>query len=197
MLSPMRQRGPALTTSIVSARPLTKAELVLLQSEGRAWKAPRLAKLTQRHHALARTIASGIAQGEAAAACGYTAQNAVILMDDPSFKNLVAFYQQSVTDGYTRAHEAMAGVMLDGVNLLQVHFEKDLDTIAEGGVPAMSPSLVADIVTKLADRTGHGVSTVTTQVNVDMAEKMRMRREQARRASEAPQIEGEMKVVNG
>lgn len=130
-------------------RELRPADLALLDVEGRPAGSPKLlAKLGERHHSLARALAAGMKDGQAAIITGYCVSRISTLKVDPAFQGLLDFYRSNLDSTYADLHERMATLSLDAVNRLQELMEEDPDSL--------SPSLTLDIVKALADRTGHG-----------------------------------------
>lgn len=150
-LESVRTRGRAAKPVTVSrGEDLRPADLALLAAE-RGSKAPSIKKLRDRHHALARCLADGLSEGEAAIATGYDRSRVSILKDDPSFKELVAFYRSEVQERYLGLHEAMSQLGLDSVRELQDRME---DAPEE-----FSPKELLAMAQFAADRTGHGPSS--------------------------------------
>ena len=83
--------------------------------------APRqsLKQLRDRHHALARAIASGMTQTDAALTVGLAPNTVSYLMADPSFKELLQFYRTDTARLYRNMHEGLAGVARDAVEIIQ------------------------------------------------------------------------------
>lgn len=163
---------------------LTQADLeVLVTSEAtRAKGGQQLAKVKERHHALARLIASGTAPNAAAIITGYQAGTVYQLMDDPTFAELVKFYREQVADEYQGMHAQMAGLGADALDELRRRVEEEPDKL---GLNAL-----IDILKVTADRTGFGPSTktdTTVNVNIGIADRMA---EARKRAQAATQIEG-------
>lgn len=130
-------------------RELRPADLALLDVEGRPAGSPKLlAKLGERHHSLARALAAGMKDGQAAIITGYCVSRISTLKGDPTFQGLLDFYRANLDSTYADLHERMATLSLDAVNRLQELMEEAPDSL--------SPSLTLDIVKALADRTGHG-----------------------------------------
>jgi hypothetical protein len=124
-------------------------------------------------HALARLIAQGTPDWEAAAITGYTQSSISILKVDPTFKDLLKFYADSVDAQYVDLHSAMAGVALDAVMEIQTRLEENGDKI-----PIRE---LRELAATFADRTGHGPSSTSkVDVNVNIGAKM----EEARRRIE-------------
>lgn len=159
-LSPIRTRGRARKEiTVVGTRPLREDDLALLNTE-KGSVAPPLKRLSDRHHSLARAIASGMKPGEAGIVYGYSASRVSILCADPSFKELVRFYSEKKDVEFAEMHERLAGLSVDALEELRQRLEENPEEFSNG--------LLLDMVTKLADRTGHGPSSTSTQVNVNM-----------------------------
>jgi len=151
-----------LTAEVVGE--LEAADLVLL-SEERGIKPQGLKRLTTRHHALARGLASGLSDPDVAHINGYTPSRVSVLKGDPAFKELVEHYKKNVEAEYLDMHDQLAGLSQDAIQELRGRLE---DAPAD-----FSKQMLLDIVTKGADRVGHGPSTTTnTNVNVNIAERL-------------------------
>jgi hypothetical protein len=170
---PVRTIGRAAKpVSAVVRRELGPDDIRELSVE-RATPAKPLERIGQRHHALARLIAQGTPDWEAAAITGYTQSSISILKVDPTFKDLLKFYADSVDAQYVDLHSAMAGVALDAVMEIQTRLEENGDKI-----PIRE---LRELAATFADRTGHGPSSTSkVDVNVNIGAKM----EEARRRIE-------------
>jgi len=180
-LTALRGRKPV---EVVAAEvgQLVPADLALLGVERGVQPKP-LKRLMERHHALARVLASGTSPADAAIMCGYTVSRISILQSDPAFKELVDFYRREVNLQYTGLHERMAGLAQDAVEELRERLEETPEEISTGQL--------VDIVKLTADRTGHGPqTTANVNVNIGLAERL----EAARRRYQTQIIEGE--IVN-
>lgn len=180
-----RGRAPKQVEAEV-VRELRPEDLVLLDVE-KGSETPALKRLTQRHHALARLIASGLKPGEAAMCVDYSPSRVSILQNDPSFKELVQFYKEAADERYVEMHEKLSGLSQDALLELQQRIEDEPESFSNG--------MLLEIVTKLADRTGHGPSATQTNVNVsvNLAERLQAARE---RVASYKQIEGEANAVS-
>jgi hypothetical protein len=177
-------RGSKQVTMVVGAD-LTQADLDSLQDE-RGTVAPQLKKLRTKHHALARAIASGIGDGDAAILIGYTASRVSILKSDPSFNELVRFYTAKVDDKYLGMHERMAGLGLDAVNELSDRLDEDPE--------AFSNTQLMEMASRMADRTGHGPSSSTNvNVKVGLADRLA----ESRKRMEKYALGDDAKLING
>ena len=121
---------------------------VMMLSEEKGSEPSALKRLSQRHHSLARILASGAAPGQAAVLCGYTSSRVSILLDDPAFKELLQFYREGVEEKYFDLHEQLAGIASDAAMELQERLEVEPEKLFTGQLIEL---------TKMgADRTGHG-----------------------------------------
>ena len=151
-------------------RELEPSDLVLLREEKGSKTSP-LKRLSERHHALARNLAGGMAPGEAALMCGYVATRVSILLDDPAFRELVAFYRRDVNAQYRDLHQRLSGLALDAAEELAERLEEEPEKISVGQLMEL---------TKMgADRTGFGPQSSSTNinVNVDLAARLQRARE--------------------
>lgn len=159
-------------------RPLEAADLdALLNEEGRKVTStiPHRKRLMSRHHALARAIAGGAKIKEASIMVGMNPQSISMIMDDPTFRELVNHYQADVQAQYIGMHERLAGLAEDAVEELRGRLEDDPGSI---GISAL-----IEMVKVGADRTGHGPqSNQTVNVNIGIADRLA---EARRRVAEA------------
>lgn len=163
---------------------LTVADLNLLSTE-RAIQPINLKKIRDRHHMLARALASGVPEGEAALMCNYTSARVSILKHSPVFKELMAFYRSDVDREYLDMHSRLAGVAMDAV-------EEISDRLEEAPQDFTLPQLL-DVVKLGADRTGHGPSTKTTiDVKFGLAERLKAARDRTLQAIAPDVIDAEV-----
>lgn len=172
-----RGRAPApVVTTLV--RELVPADLQMAATANRGSVAPAIKRISERHHALARNLASGMKKEEAAFITGYDISRVSILLADPTFSELVEFYRREVTATYLDLHERLSGLAKDAADELSQRLEQDPDSISVGQL--------IEITKMGADRTGHGPSS-TTQVNVNVG--LAARLEEARRRVASRTIE--------
>lgn len=162
---------PQKLTAIVG-RELTPEDLGLLNEPRPTAKPPEIKKLRARHHELARLLAQGTAEGEAAKATGYTLARVSVMKGDPAFQELMAFYGAVVDEAYRDLHDQLAGVATDAVDELQ----ERLDTAPE----EFTIGDLIKVATMGADRTGFGPKTTQeVDVKVGIADRMGQARQRA------------------
>lgn len=148
----------AIPVEVELIRPLMAADLAALDAPRNTSPSP-IKRLRERHHALARNIASGMKHTDAAAICGYDISRVSILMGDPTFKELVAFYAEDVNKQYAQLHETLSGLAMDAALVLRERLEDEPEKV--------STDKLTEIVKMAADRTGHG-PTMRQELNVNV-----------------------------
>ena len=179
---PFRTRGRApqpLVATVV--RELDRADLTLLQEE-KGSQPTALKRLSERHHALARNLAGGMAPGEAAILCGYSNSRVSILQDDPAFKELIQFYRKEVEVQYRDLHVRLSGLALDAADELAERLEEDPTSFSVGQL--------METVKMGADRTGFGPQSSSTNLNVNVDLASRLEQARKRVAERQKAIEG-------
>lgn len=167
-------------------RELVPEDIALLGDE-RGIKPLPIKRISERHHALARALASGTPSGEAAIVVGLTPSRVSILLDDPSFKELVAFYRTKVEAQYIGMHEVLAGLSKDAALELQRRLEEEPDDL--------TVNALVEITKMGSDRTGFGPkSTQDVNVNVGLSARLQEARE---RVAARRMIDITPEVVNG
>lgn len=174
-------REPTAELQIGDAVPLLDADIAMLTELSRdrvgAGKLAPLQRITNRHHALARMIASGSTNIEAGIVTGYAQITVTNLLSDPSFQELVTFYAGEANDEYRSFHNQLAGLGEDALQELRRRVEESPTELGAG--------FLLDVITKTADRTGNGPSTKTTQeinVNIGLADRLANARKRAQLA---------------
>src|SRR6056297_3401108 len=79
-----------------AVRPLEQADLELASTVERNSQPPAIKRITDRHHALARLLAAGTPEGEAALILGYDNSRVSILKQSPAFQELLDLYRAEV-----------------------------------------------------------------------------------------------------
>lgn len=187
-LKTIRADWPSEPLAFGEPEALTRADIAILRETDKGFVGKpmtALKRLTERHHALARLLATGTPPGQAAVITGYDSSRISILQTDPSFKELIEFYSLEVNAEYRTMQAQMAGLGEDAVAELRRRLEDD-ELVKE-----MGAGFLLDIVTKIADRTGNGpTSTTKSEVNVtiDLATRMKQARERAQQAIEGVSV---------
>lgn len=166
---PFRTRGRA-------AKPLHFAEVrtldacdVALLGEEKGSTTPPLKRLSEKHHALARCLASGMSEADAAIACGYVLSRVSVLKADPAFQELLEFYRDDVDKAYRDLHARLAGLSMDAADELSERLERDMQSEEK----EISIGHLLEITKMGADRTGHGPSSnQNVNVNVNLASRL-------------------------
>jgi hypothetical protein len=145
------------------SRDLTKADIAAL-SANRGIKPKSLVRIHASHHSLARCLASGMKQSQAALVTGYAQGRISILMADPAFQALVEDYKAEAKSIFADLAERMNDMSLDAIELLQ---ERLNDSPESFSIPVL-----LDVVKTFADRTGHGPGQeVTLKVDRDLIDR--------------------------
>lgn len=158
------------------ARELTAADLALLEAP-RAIKAPRVTRLRDSHHRLARALATGISHSAAGAQCGYSQSRISILLGDAAFRDLVEVYRKANDTEFLEYQDLATANMIRAERLV----EDSLESLGESPEPVPLGELrpLLDIISDRADRFGYPRRSTTVNVNLDFAGRL----EQARRRS--------------
>jgi hypothetical protein len=164
-------------------RDLEEMDLEALATAPRESVPLELKKITERHHALARALASGLRSGEAAALIGYDVSRVSILQNSPAFRELVDLYRAQKDLEFAEFSSRLAGLGKDAIVELQSRLEDEPEKFSSG--------LLLDLVTNVADRTGFGTKTTQVNINVDLATRLSAARERAREAMRDVTPEGE------
>lgn len=132
------------------SRELCPADIARLSVE-QGIKAPSVAKLSDRHHALAKCLAQGVSPGNASIMTGYSGSRISILKADPAFQDLIEFY---------RAEKDVAEAnVLDRLSNLTLGVVSELEDRLENAPEDLKTRELLDIAVAGLDRTGHGPSS--------------------------------------
>lgn len=126
-------------------REVTEADIALLSTVEIGEAPPPLKRITDRHHSLARLIASGTPEDEAALITNYDRSRVSILKNSPAFQELIALYRKEVNAQFSTSLEHMAGLSRDALLELRTRLEDEPDSF--------TVNELRSIVTELADRT--------------------------------------------
>jgi hypothetical protein len=118
-----------------------------------------LAKIRGIHHEIARQLASGLTSSEVSATTGYSLSRISILTKDPSFKELLAFYNKKEKEVFVDVRKRMAVLGLDAASELQDRLENAPESL--------SNSQLIEITKATLDRAGY--SPVSKNINVGVS----------------------------
>jgi hypothetical protein len=174
LFADVRPGRRAVETTAVFVREIRPADLALLAS-GTSIKPISVKKLTERHHGLARLLASGVSPGEAAIIMGYEGSRVSILQGDPAFEELIEFYRDKVDLEFSAVMGQIAGLSKDLILELRDRLEDDPEKFSIGQI--------RELLGLTLDRSGFGPThKQVTDVNINLSSRLDMARERARAA---------------
>lgn len=137
-------------------------------------EAPTIAKLRGIHHEIAQLLAQGLSETEVSAITSYSLSRISILKRDPSFKDLVAFYQKQKTEQFTDVQKRLATLSLDAIGEIQERLAEKPDSI--------STSQLIELSKVTLDRAGYSPVAKSQNISVSMsAEELKELRQAANR----------------
>lgn len=116
-------------TAVVD-RELEPADYELFNATEMGIKPPPIQKLSERHHALARLLATGMSQAEAALMTGYTENRVAILRQSPAFKQLLALHEREKNQEMITVIEHLSGLSRDAILELRERIEESPETFS-------------------------------------------------------------------
>lgn len=153
-LEPRGRRPAELAVEVVGE--IGEADLALLAAN-RSTAPSVIKRIRDRHHSLAKALATGMSDSEASLITGYDPSRISVLKNDPTFKQLIAEYR-TISDGvFADFQDRAAGVSLEYLNILA--------DLAEDTPESVSPGFALEVVKTLADRTGHAPIAKSVQVS--------------------------------
>lgn len=136
-------------------------------------------RLSQRHHMLARHLATGMAPGEAALLTGYTTANVCFLQRDPAFIELVTFYRAKVDELFFDRQRALAALSTDAILEMHSRLEERPESLSNGQL--------MELLRTAGDRSGLAPASTQVNIHVGLAERLAAARSRiAPRMVEAP-----------
>ena len=143
-----RAAGPgrrATPVDVEFVRDINEADLELLATRPADSVPAPIQRITDRHHALARLLASGVGEGEAALILNYDRSRVSILKNSPAFNELLALYRSEVKREFATVLDHMSGLSRDALMELRERVEDKPDDF--------SNRELLSIVTDMTDRT--------------------------------------------
>lgn len=187
-MAPRAQGRAAKGLTLEFVRELGEGDLALLATE-RGTKTPAISRLRDRHHALARVLASGMSDAEASMVTGYCPSRISILKSDPSFKDLLSSYRNIEAGAAADFGQRATVLTLTAMDNIQEMLEAD-----EGGdiVPI---GMQLEIAKTFSDRTGHAPLTKTMNINANVDLGSRIEKARARLAALSAPVDAEFTVI--
>ena len=151
---------------------------------------PIIERFRFSHHTLAIMFAMGMTVNEIAKRTGFTQRRLVILLDDPTFQELIEHYR-------TEARERMTQSLPDIMDYMAFNHTAALRQISEaleaadeeGAEPIPLPTLLK-ISGDMGDRTGYSKHTIKTVLSVDFATALDRAIERSGKGDQVKLIEG-------
>lgn len=171
------RRSIAQVPEIFDIREVTRADLAHLsvKREGNV-----VQTLRDRHHLIARAIASGMSNMEIASTCGIAYNRISVLKGDPAFADLIAHYRGIITAEWV-GQDTVIEYMRTNALKAQAMISDKLDAAEEKGefLPIRDLVSIAELG---LDRTGYGKVNKNLNVNVDFAANLEAARKRSSRA---------------
>lgn len=165
---------PKVEFAIESIKPIRREELSLLadlREDARPNEKGLIQRIRDPHHMLARFIAMGATQIDAARRAGYSANRVSLLMNSPAFQDLIAYYRKLVNEGWKEEVDEFISLATSNMMKAERMIADKLDKADEEDETLPTRDLIA-ISRDGADRLGYGKKTTNVNVNVDMAARL-------------------------
>lgn len=174
-------------------RELCSADIALLEVHRHAPAVPHVQRLRDSHHRLARLLAAGKKNVDAAAMSGYSLGRIQQLRDDPAFADLVEVYRKEINEDFNEYADLATANLVRGEMLIADALEHAMDKDEPLTLSELRP--IVDIVEGRQDRFGFPKQTVNHNVSHDFAGKLEAARKRSGLAPppakpEAPLVEG-------
>lgn len=126
------------------AAPQFQGELTAADVEGGPQGQPRsvVLRLRHTHHMLARALAEGKSNIEAAALSGYAPGSVSALKADPAFQELVAHYQAQVDDLFAQIQDRIGALGVSFLDEIQQRLEVSPESFSIGQLQKMAEFLL-------------------------------------------------------
>jgi DNA-binding CsgD family transcriptional regulator len=170
---------------ITDIREVTRADLTHLQAPR---PAGQIQSLKDSHHRLARAVASGMSNSQAAETCGMSYNRVSILKADPSFIELVAHYRTILTAEWKETADPVTDYMRSNALKAEQLISDRLDKAMEEDETIPLSQLV-QVTSDRYDRLGYSKVTKSVNLNVDFAANLEAARRRSAPAREVKTIE--------
>ena len=131
-----------------------------------------VARLRHSHHLLARSLAEGKSNIQAAAISGYTPGTVTSLKNDPAFQELVTHYREQVSDLFEQIQDRLGALGLSFLDELQHRLEQDPGQFSIGQLRGLAESLLdRSVAPQKGQKAGQGIAgPAAISVNIKFAE---------------------------
>lgn len=157
--------------------PLTEEDIASLADEPREpTRNPgtTLVRLRDSHHRLARCLATGMNQLQASLQTGYSQQRIRVLLEDNSFKDLVAIYRKEGNTEFVDFQSLAVANMHRAERIIS----ETLEDVSERETPLSPAELrpIFEIAAQRMDRFGYPAHSVGHNVNHELAGRLKSAR---------------------
>src|SRR5215472_8916088 len=156
---------------------------------------PIIERFRHAHHTVAMMFAAGMTIQEINKRTGFTPRRLSILLDDPTFCELIEHYRKPHVE---KLHHAIGDAMetmgiIHITSLRQIHDRLE-EADEEGAEPIPLQHLIK-IQSEMADRVGFSKHTIKTVLNIDFATALDRAIERSGKAHELKLIEGQVAPI--
>src|SRR6516225_12405073 len=156
---------------------------------------PIIERFRFSHHSVAMMFAAGLSIQEVSKRTGFTSRRLILLLDDPTFCELIEHYRkpyiEKVQNAIGDAVEMMGNAHLSSLRQICDRLE---EADEEGGEPIPLPYLIK-IHSEMADRIGYSKHTIKTVLNVDFATALDRAIQRSGKAHELKLVEGQVTPI--
>lgn len=131
---------------------------------------PAFVRFKEMHHAVARMFAAGLTISKVSRDTGYTRRRLHILLQDPSFQDLIAEYAKSLGDKIDEVQDQYAEMAVSNMLRAEAQIQEKLDAAEEEGELLPMRELLA-IAKDRADRFGYSAKRIV-QHDVSFANRL-------------------------
>lgn len=164
----IKQRQPASrAVRITGIRPLVEADLELLRDKS-VGSIPRIQRLRDSHHQVARLFAQGLKIYEIARITGHSLNSISRYQRDPAAAELIAHYRALKTEEWLDEQDQIAKLGTEAMTKSLRHINDHFDDADAAGELVPLPRALA-VASDMMDRFGYGKKSAQLNFNVDFA----------------------------
>lgn len=156
-------------TRITSVRPMVKSDILYLNQPSTR---PRLARIRDSHHIIARLIVSGLTLAEIAAETGYSQTRISLLRHAPAMEELIARYRADDHDEWRKHRDATYDLIhASGLKAWRKIADK-LEADDENEITEIPIRDLMKIADSSSDRVGYHRKSTKENINIDFAARL-------------------------